>query len=220
MNVITNISLLTSLKNGGSTAEWEVFYALYAEPIFGLARRAGLIESDAQDVVQETMMAITRALVKFEYDPQRGKFRNWVLRIATNKTHDAYRRQQRQRAHLIDVGTTPISELNPATIHTGAADAALESAWRHELIRKALSLLELNSGIKPKTLAIFRAVAIDDQSPATVAREHGVTQGLVNQIRSRITAKIKQLVTDLEAGKIHAVQSSFHPDSYEDETRA
>jgi hypothetical protein len=46
-----------------------------------VARRAGLDESGAQDVVQETVIAVARKMPGFRYDPQRGSFKQWLLRI-------------------------------------------------------------------------------------------------------------------------------------------
>ncbi|GJM18174.1 MAG: hypothetical protein DHS20C14_03870 [Phycisphaeraceae bacterium] len=48
---------------------------------------------DAEDIVQQTMVSISSHIGDFQYDRDRGRFRNWVRTIAENKIKSAWRRR-------------------------------------------------------------------------------------------------------------------------------
>src|SRR4051794_39479489 len=91
----TRPSLLARLRNHDDSRAWhrgwEEFYALYQPVICGYALKHGLSESEADDVVQEIVIGLTRSLPKFEYDPARSSFKTWLFRVARNKIMDHFR---------------------------------------------------------------------------------------------------------------------------------
>ena len=95
---ITRASLLLRVRDAKDEAAWVQFVQIYTPLIYGYCRSRGLQESDAADVTQEVMRAVARAIARFEYDPQRGKFRNWLLTVVQSKLHNFLAQQQRQPA--------------------------------------------------------------------------------------------------------------------------
>jgi DNA-directed RNA polymerase specialized sigma24 family protein len=81
----TRASLLLRLRETHNAAAWEQFVEIYTPIIFGFCRNQRLQDADAADVSQEVMRAVARAMEKFEYDRQRGKFRNWLLTVTRSK---------------------------------------------------------------------------------------------------------------------------------------
>lgn len=69
----THATLLARLATGGDEA-WSEFASRYGLLIRGFARRRGLSESDCDDVVQETLLALSKAMPSFKYDPAKGLF--------------------------------------------------------------------------------------------------------------------------------------------------
>jgi len=65
----TRPSLLVRLKDTGDQQSWQEFNDLYRKLIFGFAIKAGLTETEAQEVVQETLIAAAKNLPEFRYDP-------------------------------------------------------------------------------------------------------------------------------------------------------
>ena len=41
--------------------------------------KAGLTQVEAQEVVQETVIAVAKNIANFKRDPQRGSFKAWLL---------------------------------------------------------------------------------------------------------------------------------------------
>ena len=62
-SISTHASLVERLKDPEDQASWNKFYEIYRGLIFSVARRAGLSESEAADVVQETMIYVDRKSV-------------------------------------------------------------------------------------------------------------------------------------------------------------
>ena len=92
----TRLSLLIRLRDQKDQEAWTQFVEIYSPFIFGFARRCGLQESDAADLVQEVMGEVTKSIAGFEYDPQLGKFRSWLYKIAKRTMSRIRQKQSRQ----------------------------------------------------------------------------------------------------------------------------
>src|SRR5580658_1242378 len=117
----TRRSLLARLGSESQNADWEQFYNQYWAVILFFAQKQGLDEASARDVLQETMILLMRKFPGFVYDPERGRFRNWLLTLVAGKARDAMRRAARSRTISIH---EPSSEDRPALEETFAADSA------------------------------------------------------------------------------------------------
>jgi len=75
----TRASLLHRLKNWQDESSWQEFFNIYWKLIYGVARKAGMSDFEAQDVVQETLISVAKHMPTFEYDPSIGSFKTWLL---------------------------------------------------------------------------------------------------------------------------------------------
>src|SRR5215469_10244739 len=83
----TSSSLLERLGAVSNGADWEQFVRLYAPLLHRWARRLGLHDQDAADLVQEVLVVLVRKLPDFRYDPSRS-FRCWMHTLLKNKWRD------------------------------------------------------------------------------------------------------------------------------------
>jgi DNA-directed RNA polymerase specialized sigma24 family protein len=67
-SLATRESLLRRLTDCQDQASWQEFYAMYRDLIWRFALKAGCTESEAEEVVQETVIAVARKLPEFKYD--------------------------------------------------------------------------------------------------------------------------------------------------------
>ena len=79
----------------------EELYARYAGPLYSLAYQVTGAERFAQDVVQETFVALWRDAGRF--DPERGAVGPWLFSLARHKAIDLVRREQNVRKRTADV---------------------------------------------------------------------------------------------------------------------
>jgi RNA polymerase sigma-70 factor (ECF subfamily) len=82
---------LMQLVRRGRAAAFEVVYDRHADAAFSLAYRMCGQRALAEDVVQESFLALWRSGSR--YDRSRGSVRTWVLRIVHNRAIDALRRR-------------------------------------------------------------------------------------------------------------------------------
>ncbi len=74
----TSTSLLARLRTDSDPQGWSRLVALYSPWILTWVRRAGVHSHDADDVVQDVLGELVRAIPTFQYDPDRGHFRSWL----------------------------------------------------------------------------------------------------------------------------------------------
>ena len=89
----TRRSLLSRLKNWDDQASWQRFFDTYWRLIHGVALKAGLTQTEAQDVVQETVISVAKHLPCFRYDPKVCSFKTWMLRLTRWRIIDQLRKR-------------------------------------------------------------------------------------------------------------------------------
>src|SRR5213078_2243177 len=88
----TRQSLLSRLRDWDDQAGWHEFFDTYWRLIDNVARKSGLADVEAQDVVQGTFIYLSRKMKSFRYVSSRGSFKSW-LRVVTRSRISVYRRK-------------------------------------------------------------------------------------------------------------------------------
>src|SRR5690349_18686857 len=113
----TRLSLLSRLRNLEDQTSWQHFFDTYWPLIFNVARRAGLAEAEAQDVVQDTVVAVAREIPDFRYDRARGSFKSWLLTITRRRIADHWRKKYYrvagQDVHREEAFDTKLADTEP-----------------------------------------------------------------------------------------------------------
>ena len=86
----THASLILRLPSAHDAEAWREFTSIYEPFVYRFARRGGLQDADAKELVQNVMLAVARAIGRWRHDTDRGKFRTWLFRIARNQLIDLY----------------------------------------------------------------------------------------------------------------------------------
>lgn len=89
----TQQSLLNRLRNWDDQASWKAFFDTYWKLIYGVARKAGLTDAEAQDVVQDTIISVAKQIPQFHYDPALGSFKGWLKQITRHRIMDHFRKK-------------------------------------------------------------------------------------------------------------------------------
>ncbi len=182
--ISTHASLLARLKLGGAEAAWSEFSERYRELIFLFARRRGLQAADADDVAQETLAAVHRALPRFDYDPAKGRFRSWLKTAALRKIMN-------RRRPGADALTR--AEDDATGLESLASDPDLEAAWEtewrryHVRLATAKTRMEFNA----KDYAAFEATTVEGRPAAEVASDLGISVDSVYQAKSRFLQRLR-----------------------------
>src|SRR2546427_3339502 len=89
----TRWSLVARLKDLGDQQSWREFFDTYSRLIRGVAIKSGLTEAEAEDVVQETIISISKSMPDFKADPQAGSFKAFLLTITRRRIADQFRKR-------------------------------------------------------------------------------------------------------------------------------
>lgn len=186
----TRPSLLAALDDNAAGAGWLEFYHSYAPAVFRVARRRGMSQHDAEDVVQQTMLAISRHIGGFAYDRDRGTFRSWVRRIAESRIVDFARRRHPPAA--------PISDSNEPVDDRPSFNALWQQEWK---LQDLLYCLErCRDEIAPRTFEAFRMYVLEGVSAADTAARTGLTVNHVYVVRSEVLKRLRKLAQSLHDG--------------------
>jgi RNA polymerase sigma-70 factor (ECF subfamily) len=122
-SIATRQSLLHRLKDLDDGPSWREFFDTYWNLIYGMARKAGLSDAEAQDVVQETVISVARKIQGFVYDPSVCSFKTWMLRLTRWRILNRLGARQAEAARRHN-------SLRPEhTSGTATLDAVPDPAW-------------------------------------------------------------------------------------------
>jgi RNA polymerase sigma-70 factor (ECF subfamily) len=200
--ITTRDTLLARLKAENAHDAWREFYHLYWGAILRYARRLGLNEHQAEEVLQETMVALMRILPAFVYDRRKGRFRNFLLTIVHRKSLAVQRRTRRGQALSFDHAgpqgddaAAVAGALMAPLADTEAAEA--EQRWRESLFETALANVRADPAIGSRTFAVFAAYALEQRPIADVAAEFGLKENAIYQIKNRLVRRVRVEVARL-----------------------
>ena len=192
--VATRASLLGRIRNWDDAGSWEEFARTYWRLIYSVARRSGLPDAEARDVVQDTLVGVAKKIHEFESNPERGTFRGWLLNLTRWRIADHFRKQP-PVAHTPaspEDGTPTVERVpDPAEI-----DAFWEFEWKKNLFDTAVA--RLSRRVNPKHAQIYDLYAIRGWTAAKVARELGVSVVQVYLVNHRLTRLLKDEVAYLQ----------------------
>lgn len=193
----TRSTLLERLRNLDDEESWGEFFDQYWKLIYNAARRGGLNDAEAQDVVQETLMTVARHMPGFRYDPERGSFKSWLLTITRGRIIDHLRKIQRRSPIDQALGSglgEAIAELPDANVVL--PDAQWDAEWRANQIATAMARVQAQ--VSAKQFQIFHCYVIEKWTVRETCRALGVSAGQVYVAKHRISRLFKTTLAELE----------------------
>ena len=207
-SIQTRLSLLNRLKTGDDTEGWQEFYRIYGKLVRDFAIQAGLTDTEADEVVQETAIAMARHLPEYRYNPKVCRFKTWLLNQASWRVKDQLKKRKRSAPEKLaspaiasaiqyndDTGSTSTINRVPDPAVTNL-DGLFETEWRKSLFAAAVERVKQKFSLKQ--FQIFDLVVLKEWPAAEVAQSLGVTLANVYVTRHRISAAIKKETRRLE----------------------
>lgn len=189
---LTRASLLVRLRDPNDAGAWTEFVRLYAAVIYGFARKRGLQDADAADLMQEVLRSVAGAVGRLEYDPTKGTFRGWLYSITRNKVYNFLEAGRRQARGTGD------SNAHQRLVETPGRPAD-SGEWDREYERKAFAWAadRVKGEFQPSTWQAFWGTAVDGQSAKDVGQKLGLSPGAVYVAKSRVLARLKEEISQL-----------------------
>ncbi len=187
----TRASLLVRLNDRADDSAWREFVALYAPIVYRFARRHGLQDADAADLAQEVLRGVIGSIGSF--DPARGLFRSWLFTVVHRRLVDYLHQRKRAPVPASDNATMQMLAETPAPDEQVAWDAE----WERQLF--ALAAERVKPECTAATWQAFWMTAVEGVSGADVAASLGISVASVYLAKSRVMAKLKAEIRQLQA---------------------
>ena len=189
----TRSSLLRRLKDWNDQESWTDFFETYRRLIYRRARQANLSEQDAEEVVQETALAVLKKMHSFKYDPAIASFKTWLFQIVRCRIADQFRRRARG-GNVVepwpneDPNVSSLEEIaDPASLQP---DAAWEAEWEQNLVAAAVE--RLRNKVKPEHFQVYEYLVLQGHSPAETAAHLRTNQARLYWIKHRVGRQLRQ----------------------------
>jgi RNA polymerase sigma factor (sigma-70 family) len=200
----TRRSLITRLKNWDDHEGWRQFFQTYWKLIYSVAIKSGLTDSEAEDVVQETVVTVARTMAGYRYEPGKCRFKTWLMRIARMRIVDQFRKREPGfTAHRRSRHSPPTDTATEERVPDPApfAETLWDEEWRKNLIDAAMDRVKRR--VKPEHYQIFYLGVVKELGARHVARTLGVGTAQVYLVKHRVAAQVKREIQRLEKG-MHA----------------
>ena len=186
----TSTTLLRDIGSDVKNARWGEFVERYRGMMTGyLKTYFPVLEAD--DVVQETLVALSQVRPNYRYDPAvTGHFHNYLTGILRNKAYRECERRARAKALQDD-----LSVILPAQDSKREAEVA---KWQESVFEIAMRELLADAEIHERSKQIFLRLTVDGVPADEVASAYGVERNIVDKIKSRMIARLKTIVAGLE----------------------
>lgn len=190
----TRASLLIKLQNTGDVEAWEKFVTIYAPVLYRTARKMNLQPADADNVVQEVLLVVAKSVGLWLKRSDRGRFTNWLVRIARNKAVDLLTRRAtkplKPNAHLDE------QLLDRNLKGESEAELQLDREYRWELFNQAAR--EAKKKVSEQTWNAFWMTTVDGVSIEGAAQVLKVQPSVIYLSRCRVMERIKLIIREWE----------------------
>ena len=195
----TRATLIQRLKNWQDQASWQEFFDTYWKLIYGLARKLGLSEEDAQDVVQETMISVARRMPNFKYNPVVGSFKSWLRRLIRSRISDQLRGRGPATVPLQLASDSPDESptlKETPDNHRQTLEEFYEQEWRKNILDAAV--FRVKRKLDPEKYQIFDFYVNKEWTAEKVAAAFKISVEQVYLAKHRVTDLIRSEARRLE----------------------
>jgi RNA polymerase sigma factor (sigma-70 family) len=195
----THASLLIRLRNLHDAGAWQLFVSTYAPLIYRYCRRQGLQEADTSDVTQEVLSQVTRSIATFDYQPERGRFRDWLGAVVRSKLARHHQKRARLRTE------TSEHEVLETLDETLAAET--DSEWVDDFNAHLLQVAfeRIKADFEPTNWRAFEMVWIENKPAAEIASTLGMTPSALYVAKWRVLKRLREEILLLADDVPHLV---------------
>jgi len=193
----TRWTLIRRLKQWDDHEGWREFFDTYWRLIYATALKSGLTDVEAQEVVQETVISVSRNIGEFRATPEGGSFKAWLLQLTRWRVTDQLRKR---RPHDPGIGRSDTSRTSTTARIPDPAGLELEKVWdeewRDNVIQSALERIQRQ--VSARHYQVFYLYVIRGVAVEKVAAAAGVKPNDVYLVKHRLTPLFEKAVRAVE----------------------
>jgi RNA polymerase sigma-70 factor (ECF subfamily) len=192
---MTRASLLVRIQDPSDSQAWRQFFDLYAPVVYGFARKRGLQDADAADLMQDVLRSVVTVAGRLDYDPAKGTFRGWLFSVTRNKIFNFLDKQRRQARGSGDTGAHRRLDELPAP-----EDDQAEFDRDYERRRFAWAADRVRDEFHDSTWRAFWMTSVDGLSAKDAGGKLKMSPGAVYVAKSRVIARLREEIETLNDG--------------------
>jgi RNA polymerase sigma factor (sigma-70 family) len=222
----TQWTVVVNAGRGGGSGSARALARLceaYWFPLYSFVRRSGYDAADAEDLTQEFFARLLEKHYLAAADPQRGKFRCFLLaslkHFLANEWNRAHARKRGGPQGVIPIDFRDAEDrYSTQSADTLTPERMFERRWALALLERVLGRLREEMAGEGKTALFERLKGIlagqhDPQSYGEIAEELGTTEGAIKVVVHRLRRRYRELL------KAEIAETVAGPDELEDELR-
>jgi RNA polymerase sigma-70 factor (ECF subfamily) len=178
----TRPTLILRIRDAEDAEAWQTFVDTYGPLIYRYARQRGLQDADACDITQEVLAEVSRCARRFEYQPERGRFRDWLGTVTRRQLGRFWQKQGTAGpgdAALEQLAAAPDEGEWVAEFHAHVLRTAVERVRPH---------------FEETTWRAFELAWLENRPAAAAAAEMGVPIETVYVAKSRVLKRLEEEV--------------------------
>lgn len=184
----TSLSLLDRARGDHGDDAWQRLSAVYVPLLRAWLLRFEVAAADADDLVQEVLLTVSRELPRFEHSGRAGAFRSWLRTILVHRLRDFWRSRNYRPAAA--GGSTWLEQLQQ--LEDESSDASREWNLEHDRHVMARLLESVRPRFEAKTWEAFHRQIFGGQRADTVSAELGMPLNSVYVARSRVLSTLRR----------------------------
>ncbi len=193
----TRVSLILRLAQPTDVQAWQEFSDVYAPALYSMCRRRGLQPADAEDVAQETLFAVARAIERFEPNHERARFRTWLARIARNMIADFCNGKLKRPLTQLISDSWLQSASNASRSTLDPIDLEFTHEYRTALFQ--LAARRVQARVSAITWQAFHDTSIDLKPAEETAKRLNMPLGNLYVAKCRVLKLLREEVQILDA---------------------
>jgi RNA polymerase sigma factor (sigma-70 family) len=167
---------------------WRRIYDQFGQAIIAYARRQGLNDHSAEDVLQEVMTTLIRCQhgQTAGYNPQAGPFQSWLWNVIRNRVRSIRRKDRKEEVaspiSQTSVGREASHSLPEVPLPAPDFGMLEEEEWQRALL--AAAMRKMQERVKPKNFAIYTAL-LNQKEPEDLAATFDMKTNAIYAVKHR-----------------------------------
>ena len=200
----TRKTLVGRLKNLEDSESWRDFFETYWKLIYAFAIKSGCTDGEAEEVVQETIISVSRKMPSFKYDPSVCSFKGWLMHVANWRVIDQLRKRKRDMVHPgehseSDSASTGFLAKIPDPVGP-ELERLWDEEWRHNLMDAAIERVKRRCN--PQHYQAFYLSAVKKLPLTQITATLGLNRAQVYLAKHRVAAQVRKELKYLESKMI------------------
>ena len=189
MTYRTRLTLMQRLKNSGDDKSWEEFNEIYRPFIFSIVRSMYVEAHLIDDLLQDVLVSVWKALPGFEYDPEKGRFSSWLATITINRVKSTQLKRSRQgaRDHKAFEREDELDE--------GDLEKIVDREWASFLTKTAWE--NISEDLSPAMKSCFEGV-IPGKKVREIGKDLDIPENTVSIYKKRVSVIMRREIHRLE----------------------